>query len=160
MKNINDTISGLVLLGLCGLGIFSVSSLPPTAEGEAVGTRALPSLAVAGTAVCACLLLLKGLVSGAATKSWGDMRIVRNVLLFFCFFLLYLMGITYLGDWFAYQTILPWSHGGFAVSTFLFLLISLRILGRKKPLEIVSIAFLGTAALLVAFMHFFQVMLP
>ena len=52
------------------------------------------------------------------------------------------------------------SYGGFTISTFLFLLFSLPLLGRRNPVEIMGVAALTTGALLYAFGYFFQIMLP
>ena len=49
---------------------------------------------------------------------------------------------------------------GFLISTFLFLLFSLPLLGRRNPVEIMGVAALTTGALLYAFGYFFQIMLP
>ena len=66
-----------------------------------------------------------------------------------------------LGDWLVEQSWFPWPHnGGFTISTFLFLLFSLPLLGRRNPVEIMGVAALTTGALLYAFGYFFQIMLP
>ena len=74
---------------------------------------------------------------------------------------MYLSGMIWLGDRLVEQSWFPWPHnGGFTISTFLFLLFSLSLLGRRNPVEIMGVAALTTGALLYAFGYFFQVMLP
>ena len=66
-----------------------------------------------------------------------------------------------IGDRLVEQSWFPWPHnGGFTISTFLFLLFSLPLLGRRNPVEIMGVAALTTGALLYAFGYFFQIMLP
>jgi len=52
------------------------------------------------------------------------------------------------------------SGGAFAVSTFLFLLVSLPMLGRRNKLEILLTACITPAVLIYIFGGFFQVLLP
>ena len=160
VKNLNDILSGVVILCLCAGGWYGVSTSTHD-SGELVGSAALPTLALAGMALCALILIVRGLVSGKPGKDWGERKAVRNVLLFFGFFVSYLAGMTFLGDYLAMQEWFPWPHnGGFTIMTFLFLLLALPLLGRRNRIEIASVALLTTGILLYAFGHFFQIMLP
>ena len=76
-------------------------------------------------------------------------------------FYLYLVTLTGLGELFLNMENPPFqANGAFSISTFLFLLIALPLLGRRKPIEILSVAVLTTAVLVFAFGWFFQVLLP
>ncbi len=161
MKNLNDIFSGAVLLCLCAVGAYEVSVSIAPSEGEAVGASALPTLAIGGMALCGIILILQGLLKNRPGRSWGSRSAVIKTLLFFAFFVIDLLGMIWLGDWLVEQSWFPWPHnGGFTIATFLFLLFSLPLLGRRKPVEIVGVAALTTGALLYAFGYFFQIMLP
>lgn len=161
MKKSNDTLSGLALLCLCGVGAYGVWLSYAPADREIVGPNALPLAALAGAALCGLLLMAKGLSGRAAERSWGNGRAVLKVLSFFGFFVVYLAAMIFLGDFLAAWEVFPWPHnGGFAITTFLFLLCALRLLGRRRWPEILSVAFLTTAALLFVFASFFQILLP
>jgi len=153
MKNLNDIFSGAVLLCLCAVGAYEVSASIAPSDGEVVGADALPTLALGGMALCGVLLILQGLLRNRSA--------VIKTLLFFGFFVMYLSGMIWLGDRLVEQSWFPWPHnGGFTISTFLFLLFSLPLLGRRNPVEIIGVAALTTGALLYAFGYFFQIMLP
>ena len=144
MKNLNDIFSGAVLLCLCAVGAYEVSASIAPSDGEVVGADALPTLALGGMALCGVFLILQGLLRSRPGRSWGNRSAVIKTLLFFGFFVMF-----------------PWPHnGGFTISTFLFLLFSLPLLGRWNPVEIIGVAALTTGALLYAFGYFFQIMLP
>ncbi|WP_279041570.1 tripartite tricarboxylate transporter TctB family protein [Bilophila wadsworthia] len=161
MKNLNDIFSGAVLLCLCAVGAYEVSASIAPSDGEVVGADALPTLALGGMALCGVLLILQGLLRNRPGRSWGNRSAVIKTLLFFGFFVMYLSGMIWLGDRLVEQSWFPWPHnGGFTISTFLFLLFSLPLLGRRNPVEIIGVAALTTGALLYAFGYFFQIMLP
>ena len=161
MKNLNDIFSGAVLLCLCAVGAYEVSASIAPSDGEVVGADALPTLALGGMALCGVFLILQGLLRSRPGRSWGNRSAVIKTLLFFGFFVMYLSGMIWLGDRLVEQSWFPWPHnGGFTISTFLFLLFSLPLLGRRNPVEIMGVAALTTGALLYAFGYFFQIMLP
>ena len=82
-------------------------------------------------------------------------------LLFFAFYIVYMIGMVSLGTWLSGLDggLFAWG-GGFVVSTILFLLISLPVLGRKRPLEILGVAVITTGVLAVSFGGFFKILLP
>lgn len=161
MKNCNDVVSGLVLLALCSVGAYSVKSLPGPTPPEVVGPALLPSLALIATAGCGIILCIQGLCRAPSEPPWGDGKIIFKVFSYFCLFAAYLASMVSIGEFLTAQKDFPWPHNsGFTVATVLFLLISLRVLGRRRPLELLSVAVLTTAALLLAFGTFFQILLP
>lgn len=95
-------------------------------------------------------------------KSTGpNPRVFKKILAFIGLFYLYLVTLTGLGELFLNMENPPFqANGAFSISTFLFLLIALPLLGRRKPIEILSVAVLTTAVLVFAFGWFFQVLLP
>ena len=121
----------------------------------------MPGAVLAILAVLSCVLLIKGLRQKPLKRYWPEPHVLKKVLLFLGLFYLYLITLTGLGDLFAAMENPPFTSGGaFGISTFLFLLFALPLLGRRKPLEVALVAVLTTAALLTAFGWFFQVMLP
>ncbi len=117
MKNLNDIFSGAVLLCLCAVGAYEVSVSIAPSDGEVVGADALPTLALGGMALCGVFLILQGLLRNRPGRSWGNRSAVIKTLLFFGFFVMYLSGMIWLGDWLVEQSWFPWPHnGGFTIS--------------------------------------------
>lgn len=161
MKSITDVVSGIVLLGLCGLGAYSVGTLPDDAGMEQLGPAAFPRMILVCLAALSCILIVQGLRRAPVRRYWPEAKTLRKILLFIGLFYLYLIALTELGDLFANMDNPPFTaNGGFSISTFLFLLLALPLLGRRKPVEILSVAVLTTAILVFVFSWFFQVLLP
>lgn len=161
MKNPTDVFSGLVLLGACALGAYSVSSIPLHTGKELISSADVPILALVGMACCALIVLFRGLRHKALTLSNSNPAAVKKVLSYFGIFVLYLWGMIVIGDVMSAQDWVSLPHNsGFTIATFLFLLVSLPILGRRNKKEIASVAIITTVLLLVAFGIFFQVLLP
>lgn len=161
MKSPTDVVSGFILLGLCAVGAYSVSLLPATGSTENVGPGGVPRAILAILAVLSCGLIVKSLRQMPHKRYWPETRVFKKVLCFLGLIYLYLITLTGLGDLFAAMENPPFTSGGaFCISTCLFLLIALPLLGRRKPVEVLLVAVLTTAVLLVAFGWFFQIMLP
>ncbi len=161
MKSPTDVVSGVILLGLCAVGAYSVSLLPAAGSTENVGPGGVPRAVLVILAVLSCVRIVKGLSQMPHKRYWPEPRVFKKVLCFLGFIYLYLITLTVLGDLFATMENPPFASGGaFCISTFLFLLIALPLLGRRKPVEVLLVAVLTTAALLTAFGWFFQIMLP
>ena len=92
---------------LRGGGLRSVGSIAPS-DGEVVGADALPTLALGGMALCGIFLILQGLLRNRPGRSWGNRSAVIKTLLFFGFFVMYLSGMIWLGDWLVEQS---WFRG-------------------------------------------------
>lgn len=161
MKSPTDVVSGLILLGLCAVGAYSVSLLPAAGSTENVGPGGVPRAVLVILAVLSCILIVKGLRQMPDKRYWPEPRVFKKVLCFLGLIYLYLITLTGLGDLFAAMENPPFASGGaFCISTCLFLLIALPLLGRRKPVEVLLVAVLTTAVLLAAFSWFFQIMLP
>ena len=161
MKSPTDVVSGLILLGLCAVGAYSVSLLPAAGSTENVGPGGVPRAVLVILAVLSCILIVKGLRQMPDKRYWPEPRVFKKVLCFLGLIYLYLITLTGLGDLFAAMENPPFASGGaFCISTCLFLLIALPLLGRRKPVEVLLVAVLTTAVLLAAFRWFFQIMLP
>ena len=161
MKSPTDVVSGLILLGLCAVGAYSVSLLPAAGSTENVGPGGVPRAVLVILAVLSCILIVKGLRQMPDKRYWPEPRVFKKVLCFLGLIYLYLITLTGLGDLFAAMENPPFASGGaFCISTCLFLLIALPLLGRRKPVEVLLVAVLTTAVLLAAFGWFFQIILP
>ena len=161
MKSPTDVVSGFILLGLCAVGAYSVSLLPAAGSTENVGPGGVPRAVLVILAVLSCILIVKGLRQMPDKRYWPEPRVFKKVLCFLGLIYLYLITLTGLGDLFAAMENPPFASGGaFCISTCLFLLIALPLLGRRKPEEVLLVAVLTTAVLLAAFGWFFQIMLP
>ena len=111
-------------------------------------------------AVCGVIQLYRGLRLSRFAKD-AAFNFSGKSILFFLFYLLYMLVMVRFGDVLStlYGGFLP--HGsGFVVSTALFLLIALPVLGRRKPVEICSVAVITTGILVVSFGGFFKILLP
>ena len=161
MKSPTDVVSGFILLGLCAVGAYSVSLLPAAGSTENVGPGGVPRAVLVILAVLSCILIVKGLRQMPDKRYWPEPRVFKKVLCFLGLIYIYLITLTGLGDLFAAMENPPFASGGaFCISTCLFLLIALPLLGRRKPVEVLLVAVLTTAVLLAAFGWFFQIMLP
>ena len=160
MKSPTDVVSGIILLGLCGIGAYSVSTLPETGM-EQLGPGAFPKMILVPLAVLSLILLVQGFRKAPSKSYWPEARVFKKVLLFIGLFYLYLITFTELGDLFAGMENPPFTaNGAFSISTALFLLIALPLLGRRRIGEIVAVAGITTGVLVGVFAGFFQVLLP
>lgn len=161
MKNVADIFCGVFFLIICGIGVWSVSSLPEASGLDYVGPAALPKFAIAVLALCSIYLIIKGFIVKAPKKYLPEKKIFTKVCIVILIFYAYLASVTYLGDFFmTMENPIFLYGGGFGISTVLFLLIILPFLGRRKPLEIIAVSCITTALLIVIFGMFFKVLLP
>lgn len=159
MRSRTDIVTGFVLLGLCAIGAWSVSQIPDTTDGT-LGPASFPFAVLVLLTILALALTIKGFLMADHTK-WPEPRILLKTCGFMALFLAYLGGIVWLGDFFATMDTPPFASGmGFSISTFLFLVIALPLLNRRRPFEVLLVSVLTTTALLVIFGIFFQVVLP
>ena len=159
MKSRTDVVTGVLLLAFCAVGAYSVSQIEATNE-VGVSPATFPSIILVILSCLSLALLIKGFFSVGRTK-WPENAIIKKMFIFMGLFLAYLGSIAFLGDFFAAMENPPFTCGmGFSVSTFLFLLVALPFLGRRRPLEVILVASITTAGIIAAFIGFFQVMLP
>lgn len=160
MKSPTDVASGIILLGLCGIGAYSVHSLPEAGM-EAIGPATFPKIILVLLCALSLALIVRGVRNAPKKRYWPEAGVFKKILLFIGLFYLYLITLTLLGDLFLNMENPPFTaNGAFSISTALFLLIALPLLGRRKPVEIVAVAAVTTSALVGVFAGFFQVLLP
>ena len=161
MKNVADIFCGVFFLLICGIAMWSISTLPEASGIDYIGPGALPKFAVAVLALCSIYLIIKGFLVKAPKKYLPEKKIFVKVCIFILIFYAYLASVTYLGDFFlSMENPIFLYGGGFGISTDVFLLIVLPFLGRRKPLEIIAVSLITTALLIVVFGMFFKVLLP
>ena len=161
MKSPTDVVSGFILLGLCGVGAYSVATLPDAGGREHVGPGAFTAGILVLLTALSLVLIVQGFRRSPVKVDWPESKVFKKILVFIGLFYLYLVTLTGLGELFLNMENPPFqANGAFSISTFLFLLIALPLLGRRKPIEILSVAVLTTAVLVFAFGWFFQVLLP
>lgn len=159
MKSPTDVVSGFILLGLCGVGAYSVATLPEA--WSMFGPGAFPAGILVLLTALSLVLIVQGFRRSPVKVYWPESKVFKKILAFIGLFYLYLVTLTGLGELFLNMENPPFqANGAFSISTFLFLLIALPLLGRRKPIEILSVAVLTTAVLVFAFGWFFQVLLP
>ena len=165
MKSRTDVFSAIVLLILCAIGAYSTSTLPRAGSLGAFGTDGIgpatfPNLILIGLFISSVCLLIRGFLYTSVVK-WPEPYVFWNILVFLGVFCLYLVVLFAAGDFInRMERPIIASGGAFAVSTFLFLLVSLPMLGRRNKLEILLTACITPAVLIYIFGIFFQVLLP
>ena len=161
MKSPTDVVSGFILLGLCGVGAYSVATLPDAGGMEQIGPGFFPTIFLVLLSVLSVLLIFQGLRRAPRKNYWPEPKVFKKILIVLGLFYLYLITLIGLGDLFLNMEHPPFqANGAFSISTTLFLLILLPLLGRRKPVEIISVAILTMATLVFVFGWFFQVILP
>ena len=160
MKSLTDVISGIILLILCGIGAWSVSTLPESGM-EQLGPGAFPKMILVPLVILSFILIVQGFRKAPAKSYWPEAKVFKKILLFIGLFYFYLITFTELGDLFLNMENPPFNaNGAFSISTALFLLIALPLLGPRKLVEIVAVAGITTGVLVGVFAGFFQVLLP
>ena len=101
MNSPTDVVSGLILLGLCAVGAYSVSLLPAAGSTENVGPGGVPRAVLVILAVLSCILIVKGLRQMPDKRYWPEPRVFKKVLCFLGLIYLYLITLTGLGYLFA-----------------------------------------------------------
>ena len=125
------------------------------------GKGAFPAGILVLLTALSLVLIVQGFRRSPVKVYWPESKVFKKILAFIGLFYLYLVTLTGLGELFLNMENPPFqANGAFSISTFLFLLIALPLLGRRKPIEILSVAVLTTAVLVFAFGWFFQVLLP
>lgn len=161
MKNPTDIVSGCFLLGLCAIGAWSVSSIPSSTGLDHFGPSAFPKLIIVLLTVLSFILLIQGFIKKPLKFSWPDRWVLKRILIFVGLFYLYLIILVGLDRLFLHMDNPPFQSGGaFGISTTLFLLLALPLLGRRRPMEIILVSFITTAVLIGTFGWFFKVLLP
>lgn len=160
MKSPTDVASAVFLLALCGIGTYSVSSLPGAGM-EVIGPGAFPSAILFLLTILSAVLLVQGFRKAPDKKYWPEKKVLGKIGLFIGLFYLYLLSLTQLGDLFATMDNPPFeANGAFAITTSLFLLIALPLLGCRKVVRVVAVAAITTGTIVGVFSGFFQVLLP
>ncbi|MDR1776430.1 MAG: tripartite tricarboxylate transporter TctB family protein [Desulfovibrio sp.] len=156
IKNKRDVVTSLLLVLFCAVGFYSTNSIPTIMGG---GPAVFPNFVLSALLVCAIILLVRGIRHSPVKM--GSARVAPRVVAFFLLFIVYLGSIATMGDLFSFLTIpfIPYG-GGFAVSTCLFLIFSLLLLGRRRPIEIALVSLLVTSFIIFVFSILFEVILP
>lgn len=159
MRIPNDVLNGAAVLLLCAVGAVSAAGLPAPSADEWAGPSTLPFFSLGATAVLGMILIVQGVARRAtAARGFG---ISPKVCAFFALWVGYMVLMTVLGRWLAWQDVISVPYnGGFAVATTLFLLVALPLLGRRRPVEILGVALGVTGILILVFSVFFKVQLP
>lgn len=156
-----DAISGIVLLILCLLGSMSVAQIPDPDVNEIVGPATLPKISLIALAVCGVIQIFRGIRKGGKADDASYGFCWRSIVYYGCY-LIYMIAMVLIGDFIIdknFVKYIPYA-GGFVISTIIFLIASFYVLGRKKPVEIISVTLITTAVLAISFGGFFKIILP
>lgn len=162
MKNKTDIGTGVATLGVCLLGLWGLSTIENTASTtDPVGPVAFPAIVLGLLTLCGLLQIRQGFHMDRVKNYWPASPIFKKISLFILWFLCYVGLVIILGDVFA-QSSITWlqENMGFAVSTFIYLLGALYLVGRRSPVEMILVAALVPAVIVLSFSYFFQVTLP
>ena len=99
MKSLTDVISGIILLVLCGIGAWSVSTLPESGM-EQLGPGAFPKMILVPLVILSFILIVQGFRKAPAKSYWPEAKVFKKILLFIGLFYFYLITFTELGDLF------------------------------------------------------------
>ena len=139
MKSPTDVVSGFILLGLCGVGAYSVATLPDAGGMEHVGPGAFPAGILVLLTALSLVLIVQGFRRSPVKVYWPESKVFKKILAFIGLFYLYLITLTGLGELFLNMENPPFqANGAFSISTFLFLLIALPLLGSNGAILMAS----------------------
>lgn len=162
MKNKTDIGTGVATLGVCLLGVWGLTTIENTASTtDPVGPVAFPTIVLALLALCGLLQIWQGFHMEKVKNYWPSSPIFKKIALFILWFLCYVGLVIVLGGVFADSSI-GWlqENMGFAVSTFIYLVGALYIVGRRSVVEMTLVGALVPAVIVFSFSYFFQVTLP
>ena len=102
MKSPTDVVSGFILLGLCGVGAYSVATLPDAGGMEHVGPGAFPAGILVLLTALSLVLNRAGVPPAPPVKSLlaPNPKVFKKILAFIGLFYLYLVTLTGLGELF------------------------------------------------------------
>lgn len=161
MRNLTDVISGILVLLICGIGFYSISSLPEPVGMDLYGPASFPKMILYLLAFCGVLLVIKGARKQEVKDYWKDAPVLKKLALFIVLFCVYVYSIIFLSD-FSLTLVDIYIPPGviFSSTTFLFLIIAFPLLGRKKILQNIFASLITTIVLYVVFGILFKVLLP
>lgn len=160
MKNPTDVFSGILVLIICAIGFYSISTLPEPSGLDLFGPASFPKGILVLLTFCGILLLIKGIRVAPLKAYWQDRDILKKLFFFVLIFYGYLIALTYLGDYFLTASFYVPPGVAFSITTFLFLMIAFPVLGRKNHVQSFIVALCTTGILYAVFAIFFQVILP
>ena len=100
MKSPTDVVSGFILLGLCGVGAYSVATLPDAGGMEQIGPGFFPTIFLVLLSVLSVLLIFQGLRRAPRKNYWPEPKVFKKILIVLGLFYLYLITLIGLGDLF------------------------------------------------------------
>ena len=100
MKSPTDVVSGFILLGLCGVGAYSVATLPDAGGMEHVGPGAFPAGILVLLTALSLVLIVQGFRRSPVKVYWPESKVFKKILVFIGLFYLYLVTLTGLGELF------------------------------------------------------------
>ena len=100
MKSPTDVVSGFILLGLCGVGAYSVATLPDAGGMEHVGPGAFPAGILVLLTALSLVLIVQGFRRSPVKVYWPESKVFKKILAFIGLFYLYLVTLTGLGELF------------------------------------------------------------
>lgn len=161
MKNRTDIVTGLVVIGLCGIGAHELAAIDNAATTDHLGPASFPRAILLLLFLFACGLVWQGFHCKGQKEYWPTYKVLKRISLFILWFLVYVALVIGLGELFASLEIDSLQNNmGFLCGTFIYLVGALLLAGRRKPVEILLVATLLPLGIVGSFGKFFQILLP
>ena len=82
MKSPTDVVSGFILLGLCGVGAYSVATLPDAGGMEQIGPGVFPArYFLSSSPSLSVLLIFQGLRRAPRKNYWPEPKVFKKILI-------------------------------------------------------------------------------
>lgn len=78
MKSPTDVVSGFILLGLCGVGAYSVATLPEAGGMEHVGPGAFPAGILVLLTALSLVLIVQGFRRSPVKVYWPESKVFQE----------------------------------------------------------------------------------
>lgn len=158
MSNKTDFVTGIILLGVCGLFGWQISLVPrPEMAGE-FSAASFPTGIVVLLAALALRLVYQGLKIAPEGAAWPERPILIKIGKMSVLMAVYILGFVYMGEY-CYENDYPYGTT-FILTTLLFLFIAQCWTRPGKTVASAVISLVMTGFLFATFFYLFKVQLP
>lgn len=162
MANKTDIVTGVAVLGCSALGAYGIKTTGSTASAtDSLGATAFPTAIIALLCLCGVLLIIQGMKKSDVRQYWPSRPVLCKTLGNIVLFLLYAGLVMILGEWFIQTDVeLLQQNMGFGIGTFIYLMAAFYLNGRRRLWEMLLVAVLVPASIILLFNKMFQIALP
>lgn len=162
MTNKTDTITGILVMAFSIFGYWGTTFTSNVAgTTDPVGPVAFPRWVTLFLFICGAIQTYMGLRDREEHSYWSGPAVRRKIWMFMALICGYVFMVMWVADVMDWLDLVDLPSGyGFTAASFVYLAATLFACGRRKPLEIVLVAFLMPATVCYTFAEFFQIVLP